>query len=58
MSSSCLVGIALKWHNSLSLHEGITVSYLNHSYSPDITDIVHVVGILSTARFDEIEVVV
>ena len=58
MSSSCLVGIALKWYHLLALYAGITDGYSNHAHSSDTTDVVHVVGILSTARLDEIEMVV
>ena len=58
MSSSCLVGTALKWYHLLALYAGITDSYPHHAYSSDITDVVHVVGILSTARLEEVDMVV
>ena len=51
MSSSCLVAVALKWYRSLPLHANAT-----HTV-PDIADVVHVVGILSTARLEQIEMV-
>ena len=49
---SCLVGVALKWYHSLSLHAKAT------HYVLGIADVVHVVGILSTARLEQVEMVV
>ena len=49
---SCLVGVALKWYHSMSLHANVTHTVL------DIADGVHVVGILSTARLEQVELVV
>ena len=46
---SCLVGVALKWYHSLSLHAKATHTVL------DVADGVHVVGILSIARLEEVE---
>ena len=52
MHSSCLVGVALKWYHSLSLHAKAAHTVL------DIAGVVHVVGILSTARLEKVEMVV
>ena len=52
MPSYCLVGVALKWYHSLSLHAKVTHTVI------DIADVVHVVGILSTARLEQVEMVV
>ena len=49
---SCLVGVALKWYHSMSLHAKATHNVL------DVADGVHVVGILSTARLEKVEMVV
>ena len=52
MPSSCLVGVALKWYHSLSLHANVTHTVL------DIADVAHFVGILSTARLEQVYMVV
>ena len=52
MHSSCLVDVALKWYHSLSLHAKATNAVLG------VADVVHVVGILSTARLEQVEMVV
>ena len=52
MPSSCLVDRALKWCHSLSLHARATHTDL------DIADGIHVVGILSTAMLEQVEMVV
>ena len=49
---SCLVGVALKWYRSLPLHAKATHTVL------DIADVAHVVGILSTARLEQVEMIV
>ena len=49
---SCLVGVALKWYHSMSLHAKATHTVV------DIADGVYVVGILSTARLEKVEMVV
>ena len=49
MPSSCLVGVALKWYHILSLHAKATHTVL---------DVVYVVGILSTARLEQVEIIV
>ena len=48
----CLVGVALKWYHSLALHAKATHNVL------DVADVVHVGGILSTARLEQVEMVV
>ena len=50
--SSCLVDVALKWYHSMSLHAKATHTVL------DVADGVHVVGIFSTARLENVEMVV
>ena len=51
MSSSYLVAVALKWYRSLQLHANATHTVL------DIADVVYVVGTLSTARLEQVEMV-
>ena len=49
---SCLVGVALKWYHSMSLHAKATHNVL------DVADGEHVVGIVSTARLEKVDMVV
>ena len=49
---SCLVGVALKWYQSMSIHAKATHTVI------DVADGVHVVGILSTAMLEKVEMVV
>ena len=50
MHSSCLVCVSLKWYRSMPLHAKATAF--------DIADGVHVVGIVSVARLEQVEMVV